>query len=93
MRQVLEFLSSVKVTDLSTDPRVLVAAAVLFLLAALFRWKYVLLLLFGIGGTLAVVRYARLGRGASIDDSLILFSVGTLAVAVVLIYFLFIRGD
>ena len=93
MKQILEFLSSASIMELAADPRVLLAAAVLFVLAVLFRWKYVLLFLFGIGGTMAVIRYTHPGKGASIDDNLILFSAGTLAVAVVLIYFLFIRGD
>lgn len=79
--------------ELAADPRVLFAAAVVFVLAALFRWKYVLLFLFGVGGILTVIRYTHTGKGAAIDDNLITFSVGTLAVAVVLIYFLFIRGD
>jgi hypothetical protein len=93
MKQILDFLTGASVMDLAADPRVLLAAAVLFVLAVLFRWKYVLLCLFGIGATLAVVRYTRVERGAPIDDNMVIFSVGTLAVAVVLIYFLFIRGD
>ena len=93
MRQILEFLASESIVDLAADPKVLIGAAVLFVLALLFRWKYILLTLFGIGATLAVVRYTRVERGAPIDDNLVIFSVGTLAVAVVLIYFLFIRGD
>ena len=93
MKQILDFLTSASVMDLAADQRVLVAAAVVFVLAVLFRWKYVLLFLFGIGGILTVVRYSHARGGASIDDNLVIFSVGTLAVAVVLIYFLFIRGD
>ena len=93
MKQILEFLASASVMELATDPKVLFAAAALFVLAALFRWKYVLLFLFGVGGILTVIRYTHARGGASIDDNLVVFSVGTLAVAVVLIYFLFIRGD
>lgn len=93
MEQILDFIASASVMELAADPRVLFAAAVAFVLAALFRWKYVLLFLFGIGGILTVIRYTHTGKGAAIDDNLITFSVGTLAVAVVLIYFLFIRGD
>ena len=93
MEQILDFIASASVMELAADPRVLFAAAVVFVLAALFRWKYVLLFLFGIGGILTVIRYTHTGKGAAIDDNLITFSVGTLAVAVVLIYFLFIRGD
>ena len=93
MKQVIDFLTSANVMDLAADPRVLLAAAVVFVLAVLFRWKYVLLFLFGIGATLAVIRYTRVRAGAAIDDNMVIFSVGTLAIAVVLIYFLFIRGD
>lgn len=93
MEQILDFITSASVMELAADPRVLFAAAVVFVLAALFRWKYVLLFLFGVGGILTVIRYTHTGKGAAIDDNLITFSVGTLAVAVVLIYFLFIRGD
>ena len=93
MKQILEFLTSASVMELSADPRVLFAAAAVFVLAVLFRWKYVLLFLFGVGGILTVIRYTHSGKGAAIDDNLVIFSAGTLAVAVVLIYFLFIRGD
>jgi len=93
VEQILEFLNSASIMDLAADPRVLFASAAVFVLAVLFRWKYVLLFLFGIGGTLAVVRYTHARGGASIDDNMVVFSAGTLAVAVVLIYFLFIRGD
>jgi hypothetical protein len=93
MKQILDFLAGASIMELAADPRVLLAAAVLFVLAVLFRWKYILLCLFGIGATLAVIRYTRVERGAPIDDNMVIFSVGTLAVAVVLIYFLFIRGD
>jgi len=94
MQQFLDFLTSTRIMDLASDPRVLFGTAVVFVLAMLFRWKYVLLFLFGIGGTLAVIRYTHASSaGSPIDNNLILFAVGTLAVAVVLIYFLFIRGD
>ena len=91
MEQVIDFLTSANVVDLAADPRVLLAAAVVFVLSVLFRWKYVLLFLFGIGAMLAVIRYTHVRAGAAIDDNMVIFSVGTLAIAVVLIYFLFIR--
>jgi hypothetical protein len=94
MKQILDFLTSASIMDLAADPRVLFGAAVVFVLAVLFRWKYVLLFLFGIGGTMAVIRFANVAGGeASIDRNLLTFAGGTLVVAVVLIYFLFIRGD
>ncbi|HAM32974.1 MAG TPA: hypothetical protein DDX05_03660 [Deltaproteobacteria bacterium] len=95
MEQVLEFLTSKSIAEMAADPRVLFATAVLFVLAVLFRWKYVLLFLFAVGATIIVLRYA--GGGVSddtiIDRNMALFIGGTLVIAVVLIYFLLIRGD
>ena len=95
MDQVLEFLTSKSLAEMAADPRVLFGTAVLFVLAVLLRWKYVLLFLFAVGATMIVLRYA--GGGVSdntiIDRNMALFIGGTLVIAVVLIYFLFIRGD
>lgn len=95
MDQILEFLTSKNLAEMAADSRILVATGILFVLAVLFRWKYVLLFLFAIGATLTVLRYS--GGGGSteaiVDRNMILFVVGTLVIAVVLIYFLFIRGD
>jgi hypothetical protein len=62
--------------------------------AAIMRWKLILLLLFAIGGILAVVHYTNpsLG-GGGVDKQMAIFVVGILAIAVILIYFLFIKGD
>jgi Na+-transporting methylmalonyl-CoA/oxaloacetate decarboxylase beta subunit len=92
--EILDFLTNAKIMELASDTRVLFGVGLLFILAVLFRWKFVLLLLFALGGTLAVIRYANLESGqASLDNNLITFGIGTLAVACVLIYFLFIRSD
>mgnify|MGYP001377280905 CR=1 FL=1 len=94
MSDILDFLTNAKIMELSGDSRVLFGAGVLFVLALLFRWKIVVLFLFAIGGTLAVIRYANLDSGsASIDQNLITFGLGTVVVAGILIYFLFIRSD
>ena len=95
MDQVLEFLTSKSLAEMAADPRVLFGTAVLFVLAVLLRWKFVLLFLFAIGATLIVLRYAGGGVSADtiIDRNMVLFIGGTLVIAVVLIYFLFIRGD
>jgi len=91
---ILDFLTNAKIMELASDPRVLFGAGVLFVIALLFRWKFVLLLLFAIGGTLAVIRVANLAGGeASIDKNLLTFGLGTVIVAGILIYFLFIRSD
>ena len=94
MDQILDYLTSASIFELASDSRVLFGTAVVFVLAVLFRWKYVLLFLFGIGATFAVMRYANVSGGeASLDRNLVIFAGGTLLVAGVLIYYLFIRGD
>lgn len=94
MEQVLEFLTSKSLAEMAADPRILFGTGVLFVLAILFRWKYVLLFLFAIGATMAVLRYTGGGSAETIvDRNMLVFVGGTLVIAVVLIYFLFIRGD
>ena len=94
MREIIHFLVSARVMELATDPRILIAAGALFLVAAFMRWKVVLLALFGIGAVLAVARFSGLSEGhTSMDQNMMVFSIGTLLVGVVLIYFLFIKGD
>lgn len=94
MREIVDFLISARVMEMASDPRVLLAAGALFLVAVFMRWKIVLLSLFGIGAILAVARYSGLSEGqTSMDRNMLVFSIGTLLVAVVLIYFLFIKGD
>jgi hypothetical protein len=91
--QILEFLASKTLVEMAADPRVLFAAVVVFVLAVLFRWKYVLLFLFAIGATMTVLRYTG-GGGTSetiVDRNMMLFIGGTIVIAIVLIYFLFIR--
>jgi hypothetical protein len=91
--QILEFFTSKSVAEMAADPRVLFGTAVVFVLAVLFRWKYVLLFLFAIAATMTVLRYTG-GGGASetiVDRNMMLFIGGTIVIAIVLIYFLFIR--
>jgi hypothetical protein len=91
--QILEFLTSRTLAEMAADPRILFGTVVIFVLAVLFRWKYVLLFLFAIGATMAVLRYTG-GGGASetiVDRNMLLFIGGTIGIAIVLIYFVFIR--
>jgi len=91
--QIIEFLTSKSFEEMAADPRVLFGTVVVFVLAVMFRWKYVLLFLFAIGATMTVLRYTG-GGGSSemiVDRSMMLFVGGTIVIAVVLIYFLFIR--
>ena len=78
---------------MAADPRVLFGTVVIFVLAVMFRWKYVLLFLFAIGATMTVLRYTG-GGGTSetiVDRNMMLFIGGTIVIAIVLIYFVFIR--
>ena len=93
MDQIIEFLTSKSLAEMAADPRVLFGTVVIFVLAVMFRWKYVLLFLFAIGATMAVLRYTG-GGGSSdmiVDRSMMLFIGGTIVIAIVLIYFVFIR--
>ncbi|HEX9850857.1 hypothetical protein [Candidatus Deferrimicrobium sp.] len=93
MGEIIDFFTSKSLADMASDPRVLFGAAVLFILAVLFRWKYVLLFLFATGATMTVLKFTG-GGGSSdiiVDRSMMLFIGGTIVIAVVLIYFLFIR--
>ena len=93
MDQIIEFLTSKSLAEMAADPRVLFGTAVLFVLAVLFRWRYVLLFLFAIGATMTVLKYTG-GGGTSeviVDQSMMLFIGGTIVIAIVLIYFVFIR--
>ncbi len=92
MRDAIEFIASIDIAKLAADPRVLVATAVLAVVAVLMRWKFVLLFIFGLCAIMAVARYAHL-KEAELDTQMFVFVGGTLAVGVVLIYFLFIKGD
>jgi len=94
METVINFLTSANIMALATDPRVIFLTVVVFVAAVLMRWKFVLLLLFGVGGVLTIARYSHLVGGPLVlDRNLVLFAGGTFLVAVVLIYFLFIKGD
>jgi hypothetical protein len=91
--QILDFFTSKSVAEMAADPRVMFGTVVVFVLAVLFRWKYVLLFLFAIGATMTVLRYTG-GGGTSeiiVDRSMMLFIGGTIVIAIVLIYFAFIR--
>ena len=93
MDQIVEFFTSKSLVEMAADPRVLFGTGVVFVLAILFRWKFVLLFLFAIGATITVLRYTT-GGGSSdivVDRNMMLFIGGTIVIALVLIYFVFIR--
>lgn len=93
MDQIIDFLTSKSIAEMAADSRVLFVVVAVFVLAVLFRWKYVLLVLFAIGATMTVLKYTA-GGGSSeiiVDQGMMLFIGGTIVIAIVLIYFLFIR--
>ena len=93
MREFIESLTNANVMEMAQDIRVLIAAGILFLLAAYFRWKTILVLLVAFAGTITVLRFTNLEEGAGFDQNLLIFSLGTVVVAVVMIYILFIQSD
>ena len=94
MQEIIDFLTTTSVMDMATDPRVIFALVVLFVVAVLMRWHFVLMLLFAGGGILAVVHYTNPTMGESgVDQQMVFFVAGILVIAIVLIYFFFIRGD
>jgi len=93
VNQIIDFLTSKTLAEMAADPRVLFGTVVVFVLAVLFRWKYVLLFMFAIGATMIVLQYTG-GGGTTetiVDRNMMLFIGGTIVIAIVLIYFVFIR--
>jgi len=94
VREIFDFLVDTRILEYATDPRFVFAAAALFLVSLFMKWRVVALSLFAAGALVAVARYSQLIEGkAALGQNMLVFVIGTLLVAVVLIYFLFIRGD
>jgi positive regulator of sigma E activity len=94
VRGFFDFLVSVQVMDFLTDPRVLFIAGAVFLVSLFFKWRIVAITIFAVAALVVVARYSRLAEGrTSMDQNLLVFAVGSFLVIVVVIYFLFIRGD
>lgn len=72
----------------------MIAAGALFLLSIALKWRVVALTLFAMAALVAVARYSKLAEGkAAMDTNMLVFAIGSFLVIVVVIYFLFIRGD
>jgi hypothetical protein len=94
MDAFIESLASADIMKLATHPLAIIGACVLLALAVLFRWKMIMLMIFAVGGTLAVLRYSHMGSSPDPGTSdLGIFAGGTVLVAFIIIYFLFIKGD
>ena len=94
MQQVIDFLVETKIMAFLTDPGVVFLAGALFLASLVMKWRVIALSLFGVGALVAVARYSKLAEGkTALDQNMMVFAIGTLLVMIILIYFLFIRGD
>lgn len=94
MQEIIDFLINVQVIEFLTDPRVIFAAGALFLISLVMKWRVVALSLFAVAALVAVARYSKLAEGKTdMNTNLLVFAIGSFLVIVVVIYFLFIRGD
>ena len=94
MSGIIDFLVNAQVMDFLADVRVIFAAAALFLVSLFFKWRILALTLFAVAALVAVAQYSRVVEGqATMDQNLLFFSIGSFVVIVIVIYFLFIRGD
>ena len=94
MREIFNFLVHSQVMDFLTDPRVLFVAGALFLVSLFLKWRIVGITIFTVAALVTVARYSRLAEGkTSMDTNLLVFAIGSFLVIVVVIYFLFFRGD
>ncbi|MGB3097011.1 MAG: hypothetical protein WBB46_09825 [Candidatus Deferrimicrobiaceae bacterium] len=94
MREIFDFLVHAQVMDFLTDPRVLFIAGALFLVSLFLKWRIVGITIFSVAALVTVARYSRLSEGrTAMDQNLLVFAIGSFLVIVIVIYFLFIRGD
>ncbi len=94
MQGIIDFLVETQVMHFATDPRVVFVAGAIFLLSLVMKWRVVALSLFGVGALVAVARYSKLAEGeTALNQNMMVFAIGSLVVVVILLYFLFIRGD
>ncbi len=88
------YLSSESFFQFASDPLVFIGIIILFVLAVIFRWKWVLVILLFCGGSLAIIRYTNFKPvDGSVDPTLVSFVVGSVVITVAIIYLVFIRSD
>ncbi|NIO16020.1 MAG: hypothetical protein GTN70_03310 [Deltaproteobacteria bacterium] len=88
------YLSSETFFQFASDPLVIIGIIILFVLAVIFRWKWVLVTLLFCGGSLAIIRYTNFKPvDGSVDPTLVSFVVGFVVITVAIIYLVFIRSD
>jgi hypothetical protein len=94
MNAFIESLSTPNLVAMAKHPMALTAVGVMIVLSILFRWNMILLLLFAVGAIMAIVRYTNMTATTEpIGNDLAIFGGGSVLVALIIIYFLFIKGD
>jgi hypothetical protein len=94
MNAFIESLSTPNLLAMAKHPMALAAVGIMIVLAILFRWNLILVLLFGVGAVMAVIRYTNMNATESpLGNDLAIFGGGTAFIAFVVIYLLFIKGD
>jgi hypothetical protein len=94
MNAFVESLSTPNILAMARHPMALTAVGIMIVLSILFRWKLILLLLFAVGAVMAIIRSTNINTTAEpIGNDLAIFGGGTALVAIIIIYFLFIKGD
>lgn len=94
MQGVIDFLVETRIMAFMADRRVMLLAIALFLLSLFMKWRVVALSLFCVGALVAVAHYSKLAEGkTALDQNMLVFAIGSLLVVIILVYFLFIRGD
>lgn len=94
--ELLQLFKSLNVGDLVHNPWVLGAIGALALLALLLRWQVLLTTLLGTTGFAWLVDYT-LKQEAAVDqlnsETLLVFAGGGIAIIILVVYLLFIKGD
>lgn len=88
------YLTSQSFFQLVSDPKILFGLVIVFVLAVIFRWKWVLAILLFCGGSLAIIRYTKFKPvDGSVDPTLVSFIVWSVVISIAIIYLFFIRSD
>jgi hypothetical protein len=88
------YLTSQSFFQFASDPKVLFGLIIVFVIAVIFRWKWVLVTLLFCGGSLAIIRYTNFRPvDGSVDPTLVSFIVGSVVITIAIIYLVFIRSD
>lgn len=94
MEMLIAYVTSKNFMAFASDTRVILALAIVFIMAILFRWKWVLVFLLLGGGMMAIIRYTSFQPiDGSVDPTLLGFILSSILITVAIIYLVFIRSD